>query len=576
MVWQGKIEFKKPITIDGKPHGIEHIATLNPWTSSDEGRTVHTEDTGKLWFGTNTGWEELTPGGVGSHNHDDLYYTETEVDDMFEGKNGQKQQVNWANVINKPSYSGTDIVYNDATSSITASNVQAAIDALDSAVSGINQDAATYEALAAAGDVGPGSDQVALGSHSHDASTLTYSGSIAAATVEEALEALDSDISNIAVVNDAADISYDNTTSGLGATDIQAAVDELDTGVDRADLVITREYWVDKSHPGTYTPTGSRIKPFKTIADAIAVATPGTSIYVGAGTYTEDFTVPNRVSMHGAGLSKTILMGTGTITIGDGLANATCHFTGFSIRQHINIDMVDAKVIFRDAYIAQEGYATVTSGDADGLSVSTTTSNPALTMTATAGNVSCIGNYFNTTSGSVIVQDGGSLSLANCLITSNDVSAPAIQSNAGQLVTNDTFIVNQGGGLAVDCDNSASALLPNIISDTLTTGDISTGSAVTIIEGVNGGQVTSSVGNANLLFTPAAYTSYDNTTSSLTATDTQAAIDEVKGLVDAIDVGVFPVTTDAPPIDAPDVGTARFNATNGTLYIYDGTTWITK
>jgi len=103
MQWQGKIDFAKPITLNGKPHGVEQLTSLPIWSISDEGRVVYSINTGKLWVGTSIGWDELTPGGIATHNHDDLYYTESETDDMFEGKNGEKQIINWVNVTNKPS-----------------------------------------------------------------------------------------------------------------------------------------------------------------------------------------------------------------------------------------------------------------------------------------------------------------------------------------------------------------------------------------------------------------------------------------------------------------------------------------
>jgi hypothetical protein len=546
MVWQGKIDFQKPITINGKPHGIEHLASLPVWSASDEGRVVHDESTGKVWIATSTAWVELTPGGVGAHDHNDLYYTESEVDAFFDGDNAGKKIVSWTNVSGKPTI--------------------------------LQQSDVTFSLLNGNGVVGSSSTQVAAGdhthtgyapaSHTHIADDVTYdntSTGLASTDVQSAITELDSSLSSVSF--DADEIGYDNTTSGLVGSTAQAAIDELDEGLDRVDLVITREYWVDQSHPGSYTPTGSRIKPFKTIADAIAVATPGSSIYVGAGSYTENFTVPNRVSMHGAGLSKTILIGAGTITIGDGQPNATTHFTGFSIRQHVNIDMSGGKVIFRDAYISNEGYVTVTSGDADGLSASTTTANPALTMLATAGSVTSLGNYFASPAGTVISQAGGSLSLANCLVTGSDAGA-IISSTGGQFVSNDSFIVNSGGGLAVDCDNGAAPTLPNIIADTLVTGNISTGSAVTIIEGVNGGQVLSSVSGANLLLTPASLTSFDDSLVSLGATNVQDAIEAVDGKT-----GILSLTGGTVPSDSPATGTFRFDETTNTLYVYNGSAW---
>lgn len=137
MKWQGKIDFAKPATINGKPHGIEHVSAFDEliFSSEDIGRVVHDESTGGLWFGSPAGWKEITPGGVGDHIHENVYY-KTEVDEMFEGYNGVKQTIDWTNIANKPStfnpsthnHTGDQVTYDNTTSGIVAENVQDAID----------------------------------------------------------------------------------------------------------------------------------------------------------------------------------------------------------------------------------------------------------------------------------------------------------------------------------------------------------------------------------------------------------------------------------------------------------------
>lgn len=219
MQWQGKIEFKKPITLHGKPHGVEHEATLPAWTSNDEGRVVHAEDSGVLWFATSTGWVELTPGGVGAHDHDDRYYTETEVDAMFEGKNGEKQIVDWTNVNNKPVTYPPEVHTHDEY---------------------LEPSEITYSFLDERGLIGNGINQIAEGNHTHTeysldghthtSDVITYDNTtsgLSATTAQEAIDELDGVIDGIGF--DANEIGYDNTTSGLSATDVQAAIDEVET-----------------------------------------------------------------------------------------------------------------------------------------------------------------------------------------------------------------------------------------------------------------------------------------------------------------------------------------------------------
>jgi len=166
MQFQGKIDFRKLITINGKPHGIEHLSTLSIWSAADEGRVVHAEDTGKLWFGTAAAWEELTPGGVGTHDHNTLYYTETEIDNFFEGTAAGKKQVDWARITTKPATfapsshgngshsinfvsetdigaitdgaSGADLVGATPVGTGTANTVQGVLEELDGAIGSID------------------------------------------------------------------------------------------------------------------------------------------------------------------------------------------------------------------------------------------------------------------------------------------------------------------------------------------------------------------------------------------------------------------------------------------------------
>lgn len=55
---------------------------------------------------------------------------------------------------------------------------------------------------------------------------------LSATNVKSAIDELKSDIDNIQVTPDADDVSYDNTTSQMTATDVQGAIDELKSDID--------------------------------------------------------------------------------------------------------------------------------------------------------------------------------------------------------------------------------------------------------------------------------------------------------------------------------------------------------
>lgn len=221
MRWQGSIDFQKPIKIEGKPHGIEHEATLTSWVATDVGRLVHAEDTGKLWFATDAAWVEVATGEI-PVNYDDRYYTETEIDGFFEGENGGKKQVDFTNITNKPS------LYNPTIHSNT-SHSETYIVAAD----------VTFEVLQTNGDVGIGADQLAIGSHNHDtvytptvdlASTVDGKGAsligikaiptITSTNVQGALEELQVDVSSITEVQSLDDAYNNGSTIAVDNTNI--------------------------------------------------------------------------------------------------------------------------------------------------------------------------------------------------------------------------------------------------------------------------------------------------------------------------------------------------------------------
>jgi hypothetical protein len=103
MDWLGSINFQKEITLNGMPHGVNHVDTLSAHQSTDEGRIVYAKDTGRVWSGNTTQWNELTTFADLPTNFDTLYYSKLVVDGFFAGQSNGKQTMDWVYVINKPS-----------------------------------------------------------------------------------------------------------------------------------------------------------------------------------------------------------------------------------------------------------------------------------------------------------------------------------------------------------------------------------------------------------------------------------------------------------------------------------------
>lgn len=93
------------------------------------------------------------------------------------------------------------------------------------------------------------------------------------------------------VVLTSTDIPYDNSTSGLSATDAQSAIDELSALLDTASHTL----YVDNNRFDTYTETGTVISPYKSIQSAIDSLGVGgfAVIKVLPGTYNENLTITN-------------------------------------------------------------------------------------------------------------------------------------------------------------------------------------------------------------------------------------------------------------------------------------------
>lgn len=76
--------------------------------------------------------------------------------------------------------------------------------------------------------------------------------------------------------------------------------------------MMTNVIYVDGSRPGEYTPNGSVIYPYKTVAAAITAANSGDTVYIWPGTYTENLTLKPGVNL--VGQSKFSVYVVGTVT----------------------------------------------------------------------------------------------------------------------------------------------------------------------------------------------------------------------------------------------------------------------
>ena len=646
MKWQGSIDFQKAIKLDGKPHGIEHVTTLSVWTDGDQGRIIHSEDDDKLWFGGTSAWLELTPGGVGVHDHDDIYYTETEIDGFFEGENGGKKQVDFINVINKPS------LYNPVTHSNT-SHSETYLVAAD----------VTFETLQTNGDVGTGTTQLAIGSHNHNTvyaeinhnhddvyytktnlqteteAQVNYLNLINVPTefTPESHTHLETDLTidkytqleidgflnNKSDINHNHDdvyytktniqtsgeslIHWDNlisipstftpsahnhddlyytetelgstvdTSSGadkIGATvvgdgsaqTVQGVLEELNTAISTP---ITKTLYVDINRIDTYIENGSFKKPFKTIQSATDVSTSGDTIIVMAGTYIEDIVFPAGVSVTSYSLNKVSIQGDVTFN-GPGVP-ITIHgmiFTGTN--KTLTIDCTAniiesysySKVVFgTNAHITTHVFnVNVNEDNADAI-----TFNGTGTLNMIAATITSKGDSY------AIKLNSGKLALVACELNSASLTKATLHADGGSAILISTQVINSSGSTSIDLSNSDAIVSnPNALSSIISVGSITCGTKYTITNGIEFIVVPGTLSGTALTYRPSTQISYDDTTTSLGEENIQGAIDKIYDITNNPKIP----STSGLPVDTPESGTIKFDASTNILYIYNGSSWV--
>lgn len=412
MDWNGKINFQRPITINGKPHGIEPLDALPAWQSSDAGRVIYEESTGKLWVGTNSAWDELTPGGVGDHDHDDRYYTETEVDEFFEGEAGGKKQITYSNVLNKP----------DAFQPINHDNSYHSEQyAISSEIS--------FETLLNNGDVGTGANQLAIGSHNHD---TRYA-----------------DINHN---HQADEILFSPASSGLGSNNVDLAIKELktlndqleDQLIDQSDVSIISKYVVG---PDTdYTTIQSAIN--QAVTDGHGPSNP-TNVLVKPGNYNENVTIYSGITLSSIISEKTYTTEiTGSITYSSSFSNAT----------HANIVGIDINGNSSEDCIVFSGVNPQRLNlfncevNAAGSNICLNIQNTNLNSSVVAHNV----NFNNNTGANscIVVNNGVKLSLNNCRLMGSPDENSLILNNSSTL---ESFLTVSTGGFEFNGSSSGTS-----------------------------------------------------------------------------------------------------------------------
>ena len=362
------------------------------------------------------------------------------------------------------------------------------VDGVLTAVSG-SIAANTYDTYGAAAAV--------VGESTDAASANTVYG--AKAYADAAVNTLDGTLAAVAKSGDAADVTYDGTTSGLSATDVQGAIDAVAAA--SAGGVGSKTVYVTETAGSTLDPFSKRY--------GIYQGASGSSSSPVAGEKLVDIDIPKDMVVE----SGTV----GTVTTAD------VPYAGARVGDKY-IDLVIANASSDHIYIPANSLVDVYTAQQSATQIQLAIDgNNVISATVVAGSIGATELASDAVTTAKIVDGNVTLAkLATAVQTSLGLADTAVQSVAEGATA---------GTIAVDGTDVA----VHGLADVATTGD-------------------------------ADDVTYDNTTSGLTATDVQAAIDEISGTAgSAVQSVVEGSTNGTLAVDGTDVavhglGTAAFTA----------------
>jgi len=344
-----------------------------------------------------------------------------------------------------------------------------------------------------------------------------FEGAIVSATVEE-VEGIQT---IILVQNDGTEISLPITPADV-VLSVNGETPDVNGNVVLAltdlDSQVTKTLYVDVNRTDSYTQNGSKEKPFKTLAQAVAIATNGMIIEIMSGTYAEDVSLAGGVSLiNNTNVSATI---SGDVTFGASgvpISIKGCIFTGTNKTLTLN----------GTAHIFESySYNKVVCGA--GANIETHIFNVncqesganAITFNGTgylnlhSADITAIGNA------SAINQTAGFVVLDGCKLYNSEATKATLLSTGGTVNADFTSAVNTTGGNAINLSaNGATTTNPNALLNIIAVGDVvGKDTNTTIVSNIKFITTGSLVGTG-LIFQPATQIEYDSSTTVKTKID---------------------------------------------------------
>ncbi|SFR31625.1 hypothetical protein SAMN04490243_0298, partial [Robiginitalea myxolifaciens] len=414
-------------------------------------------------------------------------------------ENGTNESVDLSSLVGTDDQTAAEVTYDNSTSGLTASDVQAAIDEV--AAGSTDDQNLTLSGNTLSIEDGNNVDLSGYLDNTDD-QNLTLSGNTL--SIEDGNNV---DLSGYLDNTDdqtAAEVTYDNSTSGLTASDVQAAIDEVaagstdDQNLTGATLTGTSlQVDIEDGSSATVDLAGlvddADADPTNEYNTGVGMNAGSLEVTDGGGTQSTSLISTDANNDIAAGSDGALYLNVASVTISETITNLSDN--GDGTFTYVNENGVNQTVAKAD--ITDNGNGTYTFTNNDGSDV--------VLDTRAASNP-----YDNSTSG----------------LTATDVQA-AIDEVAGGS-TDDQNLTLSGNTLSIEDGNNVdlSGYLDNTDDQNISGSGLS-GTTLTI--GIENG-TNETVDLASLVGTDdqtAAEVTYDNSTSGLTASDVQAAIDEV-------------------------------------------------
>lgn len=281
---------------------------------------------------------------------------------------------------------------------------------------------------------------------------------------------------------------------------------------------ITKTIYVDKNRTDSYTENGSITKPFKTLVAALAVATNGTLIKLQGGIYNENITIPDGVSIEGTGINSTALNGNVNTTASTPIGLRFLQIgSGKTLTLNCPTSMIDtytSGAVVVNNVVVQAYNSHI---------VSPTAGLVPLTVNGSSAKYqSVLASIASTGDTNAVDLNDGTLILNTVSVSGSSATNTMLNSTDGQAVLLNSYVMNLGGGAAANIDNGATTA-PNMLNGVFAIGNFATGTAYTVIEGIN---ISGTLSGSNIIYRPASRVANDSTVVGSTVKDALNTLNE--------------------------------------------------